>query len=149
MRTLLFVILGTGCSGLWAAGKRPYAVQLSTRLEAPSQAELRKRLGAPFAEGTAHPAGVNNCTELLAKGRAASEEGGPDAAPQKSTLAECLIFRTLIDAAGARSSSVADLKWDEQVMRLLPPELAVNVSDESLRAAKIASARGWKWVDVD
>src|SRR5881398_1289068 len=125
MRTVLcWLLLGAAFSGLGA--DHSYPVQLSSRLDVPSQAELGRRMSTAFAEGMAHPAGVNNCSELLAKGREAlwAPASGPDAQAQKSTLANCLAYRALRDAVGAHWSHVAELKWDENVMPLLPPQLA-------------------------
>jgi len=34
-------------------------------------------------------------------------------------------------------------------MPLLPPQLAINVSKQSILKAKVASARGARWVDID
>jgi hypothetical protein len=79
---------GSGFSGLGAedpqqsgSGNRRYPVQLSSRLSVSSQAELGGRIDAAFAEGTAHPARVNNCSDLLAKGRETllANATGPDA----------------------------------------------------------------------
>ena len=158
-RTVVGMILfWAGLSGLGAQTpeasgppKDAYPVQLSSKLDVSSQAELGKRMNAAFAEGVAHPAGVHNCSELLGRARYRIFAGaiGPDAQARRSTLANCLIFQKLRGAAASRSSYAADLKWDERVMPLLPPELAINVSSESVRAAKAASARGRKWVDLD
>jgi hypothetical protein len=149
MRTAFWLLVAAAVSGLGA--DHSYPVQLSSRLDVSSQAELGRRMSTAFAEGTAHPAGVNNCSELLAKGREAlsAPASGPDAQAQKSTLANCLVYRALRDAGGAHWSHVADLKWDESVLPLLPPQLAINVSKESILAAKVASARGGRWVDND
>jgi hypothetical protein len=158
MRTGLLCILATGFGALWsqdpqpsALQKRAYPVQLGSGLNASSQSELNRRLSAAFTEGTAHPDGVNNCSDWLARRRRlpASEATGPDAQAQKSTLVDCLVLQELRSAAAARSSHVADLNWDEHLMPLLPPQLAITVSDEAVRAAKAAAARGRAWADVD
>ncbi len=157
MRTLLWLIVGAGSCGIWAqqaprsTPKRPHPVWFSSRLKASTQAELGRRLNSPFPEGAEHPAGVNNCAEWLAKGTGAvgGEAAGPDAQAQKTSLAECLVLRALRDATAARLSSVADLKWDEGALAVLPPELAINVSDESIGAAKAASVRGQSWAELD
>jgi len=158
MRTALWLLLGAALSGVGAedpqhsaSGNHSYPVWLSSRLEASSQADLGRRMNTAFAAGMAHPAGVNNCSELLAKGRETlfAEASGPDAQALKSTLANCLVLQALRDAAPTDSSHVADLKWDQSVMPLLPPELAINVSNQSIRSAKAASARGARWADMD
>jgi hypothetical protein len=155
---MLCLLLGAGLSGLGAerpqhsaAENHAYPVQLRGRLDVSSQAELERRMSTAFAVGMAHPAGVNNCSELLAKGRETVllQVSGPDAQAQKSTLANCLVFQALRNAAAARLSYLTELKWDENILPVLPPELAVNVSSQSIRAAKAASARGARWVDVD
>ena len=77
MRTMLWLLLGAVLFSRLGAedpqesgsGNRRHPVQFSSRLSVSSQAELGRRMDAAFAEGTAHPAGVNNCSELLAKGR--------------------------------------------------------------------------------
>jgi hypothetical protein len=140
------------------ARKSGYAVQYSSRLNLSSASEIDKRLHAAFAEGTAHPAGVDNCVQLLAKcgpashgncdGRSSSTSKR-DLQAQKSTLVDCFILRELQHATRATSSHVAELKWDDHILSLLPPQLAINVSAESLRKAKVAATRGQSWPDFD
>src|ERR1051326_4572784 len=87
MRTLLWLLVGAGLCGIGAqtphapSGSRTYPVQLSSRLRATSQAEVGRRMNSAFAEGIAHPAGVNNCSEMLAKSRETllGAAGGPAA----------------------------------------------------------------------
>jgi len=138
--------------------KPGYAVQYSSRLNLSSASEIDQRLDAPFAEGTAHPAGVDSCTQLLAKcgpalpGNCASRSSSGsdrDLQAQKSTLVDCLILRELQHATPATSSHVVELKWDEHILPLLPPQLAINVSAESIRKAKAAATRGQSWPDFD
>jgi hypothetical protein len=141
-----------------SAPRKPgHPVHYSSRLNLSSASEIDKRLDAPFAEGTA-PAGVNNCTQLLAKCSVASKwncagqfpsTSDRDLEALKGTLADCVILRELQRATPATSSHVADLKWDEHVLPLLPPQLAINVSDEATRKAKQAAARGESWPDFD
>jgi hypothetical protein len=127
-----------------------YAVQLSSRLNVSSQSDLDQRLQAAFSDGTAHPAGVRNCVEMLALGaRGAGSTAGRDYLEQRSTLVECTIFQQLRRAAPARSSFVAALKWDGGILPLLPPQLAINVSNENTRAAEAAAAAGRSWADTD
>jgi hypothetical protein len=66
-----------------------------------------------------------------------------------STLVDCLVFSELRGALPAHSSFLRELKWDEQVLRLLPPQLAISVSAESKRAAETAANQGRNWQDVD
>jgi hypothetical protein len=141
-----------------SAPRKPgYPVQYSSRLNLSSASEIDKRLDAPFAEGTA-PAGVNNCAQLLAKCGVASKGNCAGQFPStsdrdlqalKSTFADCLVLGELQRATPATSSHVAELKWDEHVLPLLPPQLAINVSDEWTRKAKEAAARGESWPDFD
>src|SRR3954452_15426271 len=128
MRTVLWLLVAAAVSGLGA--DHSYPVQLSSRSGVSSQAELAERMDAAFGEGIAHPTGINNCSGLLAKGRETvfAKATGPDAQAQKSTLANRLVFRELRNAAGAQWSHLSELKWDENVMPLLPPQLAINVS---------------------
>lgn len=138
--------------------KSGYAVQYSSRLNLSSASEIDQRLDTPFTAGTVHPAGVDNCAQLLAKcgpalqgncaGRSSSTSDR-DLQAQKSTLADCFILRELQHATPAPSSHVAELKWDEHILPLLPPQLAINVSAESLRKAKAAATRGQSWPDFD
>ena len=146
MRTLLFVFAVSAGIPLLAqkpSAKRAFPVQLSTRLNAATPAEAGQRLSAPFSDGSAHPAGVNTCAELLLVANKIDGDG-PDAQARRSTLADCLVLKELSQASAARSSFVADLKWDERVLPMLPAELAINVSDEAIRGA-----RGKVWVDLD
>lgn len=141
-----------------SASRKPgYPVQYSSRLNLSSASEIDKRLDAPFAEGTA-PTGVNNCTQLLAKCGVASKWNCASQFPSTSdrdldalkwTFADCLVLRELQLATPATSSHVAELKWDEHVLLLLPPQLAINVSDELIRKAKEAAARGESWSNFD
>ena len=52
-------------------------------------------------------------------------------------------------AKAATSSHVAKLKWNEQVLPLLPPQLAINVSADAVRKAEAAAAKGQSWPDFD
>jgi hypothetical protein len=52
-------------------------------------------------------------------------------------------------AVPSSSSFVADLKWDERILPLLPPQLAISVSGENVRAAEAAAVAGKSWADVD
>jgi hypothetical protein len=141
-----------------AARKQGYTVQYSPRLNLSSASEIDQRLQAPFTEGTAHPAGVDNCTQLLDKCGYALQEGcgsqsssasDRDAQAQKSSLVDCLILREMQHATPSTTSHVAELNWDEHILPLLPPQLAINVSAESLGKAKAAATRGESWPDFD
>jgi hypothetical protein len=140
-----------------AARKPGYPVQYSARLKLSSASEIDQRLDTPFPEGTA-PAGVNNCTQLLAKCGVASKGSCAGQSPstsdrdlqaQKWTFADCLVLGELQRATPATSSHVAELKWNEHVLPLLPPQLAINISDEWTRKANEAAARGESWPDLD
>ena len=126
-------------------------VQYSARLNVSSRADLEQRLQAPFTEGTAHPAGVSNCAQLLAQRGHALHAQAPDREIQaeRSTMAECLVLHELRRATPARSSYLHDLPWDEHVLPLLPPQLAITVSAESERAASAAASHGQNWPDFD
>jgi len=122
-------------------------VEYNARLGVTSRADLDQRLRAHFAVGTAHPTGILNCEELLSKqGRQAASRGSQT---MHSTLVDCLVFSELRGALPAHSSFLRELKWDEQVLRLLPPQLAISVSAESKRAAETAANQGRNWQDVD
>jgi len=154
MRTVLLCILAAGVyappAQSWQQERATYPVQLSSRLETSSQADLKRRLSAPFKEGTAYPAGAKNCAHLLSKYRnEILEAAGPDKQAEKSTLTDCLILQTLAGARVARLSQVADMAWDKGVMPLLPPELAIHLSEEAVRGAQAADARGEGWADTD
>ena len=127
------------------------AVEYSARLKMSSRSELDRRLHAAFTEGTAHPAGVSNCAELLAQRGHAPQPQAPDREIQaeRSTMAECLVLHELRRAKPARSSYLRDLPWDERVLPLLPPQLAITVSAESERAASDAASHGRNWPDFD
>jgi hypothetical protein len=132
-------------------------VQYGSRLNLSSASEIDQRLHAAFAEGIAHPAGVENCAQLLAK----CEPGSPqhcaprssasdrDVQAQKSTLVDCLILQELQHATPSAVSHVAKLSWDEHILPFLPPQLAINVSQEMLAKAKAAARRGESWPDFD
>jgi hypothetical protein len=141
-----------------SAPRKPrHPVQYGSRLNLSSASEIDKRLDAPFPEGTA-PAAVNSCTQLLAKCGVTSKWNCASQFPStsdrdldalKGTFADCLILRELQRATPATSSHVAELKWDEHVLSLLPPPLAINVSDEWTRKAEEAAARGKSWPAFD
>ena len=139
-------------------GKSGYAVQYNSRLNLSSASEIGQRLHAAFAEGTAHPAGVDDCVQMLAKCGPSSQGNCNGGSPHlsdrdfqalKATLADCLILSELQHAIPATSSHVAELKWDEHVLPLLPPQFAIDVSAESLRKAEAAATRGLSWPDID
>ena len=64
-------------------------------------------------------------------------------------MAECVAMSELRRAVPARSSFVRNLPWNEHVLPLLPPQLAITVSGESERAAKAAAGRGQTWLNLD
>jgi hypothetical protein len=134
-------------------GTGTYPVQYSSRLSLSSGAEISERLQSPFPEGTAHPTGIENCAQFLAKCKPGSHDCGASAdrefLAQRSTLADCTVLAELEDAKPARRSSVADLKWDERVLQLLPPQLSISVSEEARRAAELAAQRGESWPKFD
>jgi hypothetical protein len=137
-------------SGNSAGQSLTYAVQLSSRLNASSQSDLDQQLSAPFTNGTAHPADVRNCVEMLAPGpRGAGSTAGPDYLQERATLVQCTILQELRGAKPVSSSFVATLKWDDSILPLLPPQLAVNVSNENIRAAEAAAKANKSWADID
>jgi hypothetical protein len=135
----------------WNFTRAATEVQYSARLHVSSRQQLEQRLHAPFAEGTAHPAGVSNCVQLLdQRGRAAQAKGSErQVQAERSTTAECLVLQELWSAQPARSSHLRDLPWDARVLTLLPPQLAISVSAESESAASAAAGRGQTWRDFD
>ena len=81
-----------------------HPVQYSSKLNLSSPSEIDKRLDAPFTEGTAHPAGANNCRQLLAHcgeathgkcGDSGSQVSDKEIQARKSTLVDCLVLREL------------------------------------------------------
>jgi hypothetical protein len=114
-------------------------------------AQYSARLRAPFSEGTAHPAGVSNCVQLLApRGRALqAKASGREFQEERSTLADCLVLQELSTAKPARSSYLHDLPWDAHILPLLPPQLAITVSKEMEHAASDAASRGKNWLNFD
>jgi hypothetical protein len=139
------------------AHKPGYPVQYGSRLNLSSATEIDQRLQASFAEGVAHPAGVENCSQLLAKcepgsAKNCAEGSSPsdrDVQAQKSILVDCFILQELRHATPSTVSHVAELSWDEHILPLLPPQLAINVSQEMLAKARAAAARGESWPDFD
>lgn len=142
-----------------AASSQPkHPVQYSSKLNVSSPPEIDQRLDAPFTEGTAHPGGANNCRQLLAQcgeathgkcGDKDSQVSDKEVQARKSTLVDCLVLSELRHAAPARVSHLKDLKWDEHVLPLLPPQLAINVSEEATHKAAAAGARGESWPEFD
>jgi len=132
-----------------------YPVQYSSRLSVSSAAEISPKLQAPFTEGTAHPTGIGNCVQLLAAckhgthGCAASSASGRDLLAQRSTLADCTVLEELRNAKPANRSFLAELKWDEHILQLLPPQLSITVSEEAGRRAEAAAERGQSWPKFD
>ncbi len=133
----------------------PHPVQYSSRLNFSSSSEISQRLQAPFTEGTAHPSGIDNCVQLLAACKpgspecSGSSESDRDLQAQKSTLADCTVLEELKNAKPATRSFVADLKWDESILPVLPPQLAISVSEDARRKARIAARRGENWPEFD
>src|ERR1700677_609739 len=133
----------------------PYPVRYSSRLSLSSPAEISERLQAPFPEGTEHPTGINNCVRLLTSCKpgshvcAASATSDRDFQAQKSTLADCTVLGELRDAKPANRSFLSELKWDEHILQLLPPQLSISVSAEARGRAGVAAERGQSWPDFD
>lgn len=161
-RALTFALLLMSAALAWpqdaARGKdrsASYPVQYSSRLNLSSGAEISERLRAPFTEGTAHPNGIDNCVQLLASCKprsrdcAASSGSDRDLLAQRSTLADCTVLEQLQKARPATRSFLAELKWDERVLPLLPPQLSISVSDEARRKADMAAQRGQSWARFD
>ena len=88
MRTLLAIVALSVTSDL-AAQHKMSPVRPASKLTGTSVIDWQQRLLSTFSEGTAHPLGVDNCTDLLAKGKPAVLAGvnGPDSQAMKSTLA--------------------------------------------------------------
>ncbi len=126
-------------------------LQYNSRLNVSSRAELNGRLHAAFSEGTAHPPGVSNCAQLIAERGHARPAQTSDRGTQaeRSTMADCLVLDKLGRAAPARSSYLNNLHWDEHVLPLLPPQLAITVSAQSERAAQAAAGQGQNWPAFD
>lgn len=139
--------------GLVAICLAPLSAQVwySPRLQVNSPSDLDQRLHAPFAEGAAHPAGVSNCAQLLERRGPAPQKHGSDREiqEQRSTMADCLVLQELRGAKPPRVSHLRELVWDEHVLPLLPPQLAITVSAESQRAAAVAANHGRTWTAVD
>jgi hypothetical protein len=149
---VFFSLLAAGVWALWpqTPAQRSYPVWFSERLSVSTAAQLEQRLSEPFAGGVAHPDGIHNCAVWLAKGGSIAPNAvGPEAMAQTSALAQCLILREMQGAAASGVSHVSNLKWDERVLPLLPPQLGINVSRETLRSARMAAAEGRAWIDVD
>ena len=60
-----------------------------------------------------------------------------------------MILDQLWRAKPSRSSYVSDLAWNEHVLSILPPQLAITVSADSERAAVAAAAQGKNWAAFD
>ena len=135
----------------YATGAASFPVRYNPQLKISSRGQLEQRLREPFVEGTAHPAGVSNCAQLLAQRRRSSQAQASDRETQadRSTLAACAILDRLWRAKPARSSYLSDLAWNERVLSMLPPQLAIAVSADSERAAGAAAAQGKRWPAVD
>lgn len=143
------------CLLLWPVrnitGGESHAVQYNARLKVSTRLELERRLNAPFTEGTAHPPGVSNCAQLLARrGQTPkTQQSNSEFQAMRSTMAECLVLRELQRARPARRSYIQDLIWDEHVLSILPPELAISASGEAKRAAQAAALHGKTWAEFD
>ena len=148
MRTLplLLVLAAASCAlspqdtpGTSARPSGGFAVQLSSRLNASSQSDLDQQLTAAFTEGTAHPANVRNCVEMLALGaRGAGSTADPEYLQQRSTLVQCTVLQALRGAKPASSSFVAALKWDESILPLLPPQPLARARVRALTQAIVS-----------
>ena len=165
MRRLVFIVsvvlisspVVSSQDGPQTAPRKPsHPVQYSSRLNLSSAAEIEQRLHASFTEGAEHPVGVNNCVQLLAKCEPAMQDcaersstSDRDVQAAKSTIVDCLVLQELQHATPATTSHVAELKWDANILPLLPPELAVNISAELIGKAKAAAKRGESWHDFD
>lgn len=133
------------------SGSESHAVQYNSRLKVSTRAELERRLNAPFTEGTAHPPGVSNCAQMLDRPSltAKKQESNSEFQAMRSTMAECFVLRELQRARPARRSYIQGLVWDEHVLSILPPELAISVSGEAKRAAQAAASHGKTWAELD
>jgi hypothetical protein len=124
-------------------------VQYNPRLNAISGADLDRRLRAPFAEGVAHPKSILNCAQWLASRNRATRSLESESGARRSALADCVMLQELHKAVPAHSSYLHDLAWDERVLPLLPPQLAIAISAESKSAAETAASQGHTWRDFD
>ncbi len=131
------------------AASKEAQVQYNARLNVTSGADLDKRLRAPFSNDTAHPAGILNCTQLLARQGRVQQASGQEFQAERSTLVGCIVLRELRRAVPARSSFVRVLTWDEHLLPLLPAQLAITVSAEATRAAGAAADQGRSWQNFD
>ena len=135
----------------YATGAASYPVHYSPQLKVSSRQQLDQRLHASFDEGTAHPPGVSNCVQLLDRRSHSSQSqaSGREAQAERSTLADCMILDQLWRAKPSRSSYLSDLVWNERVLTLLPPQLAITPATEMERAASAAAAQGQNWAAFD
>lgn len=135
----------------FSTGAASYPVIYSPQLKVSSRKQIDQRLRAPFEEGTAHPAAVSNCVQLLAQRRNSSQAQASDmeTRAERSTLVECTILDQFWRAKPARSSYLSDLVWNERVLSMLPPQLAITISLDSERAAGAAAAQGKNWPAFD
>jgi hypothetical protein len=124
-------------------------VQYNARLDVTSAEDLKKLLGEPFKKGVVHPSGVLNCVQLLARQRNTREASGQDFQAAQSLRAQCVVLQELELAVPAKTSSLHDLSWDDHVLPLLPPQLAITVSRESTNDAAKAADAGRNWRDFD
>ncbi len=147
----LLILLCIVLPARYSTGAASYPVLYGAQLKVSSRQQLEQRLHAPFVEGTAHPAGISNCVQLLDRRRQSSQSQASDREIQaeRSTLVDCMILDQLWRAKPARSSYLSDLAWNEHVLSSLPPQLAITVSTESERAVDAAAAQGKNWPTFD
>ncbi len=155
MRTVFLCIVVAGACSLRAQSvlreQTQFPLQISPLLNLYTQSDVQQRLNTPFAEGVVHPSDTKSCAKLANKKREAVLEGagGSDAQAQVSTLAECVILQTLSRARPSRTSYVGELNWDANVMSLLPPELAIAVTEDAVRAVQSADSSHQSWAEMD
>lgn len=137
--TILFPFLANG---------QKYPVEYGSRLHVTSKAGLEKKFRASFEENTG-PAGVTNCSQLVAlHGREPQAKGNVDFQAE-SVLANCLAMDELLRASSARSSYLRTLPWDGHMLSFLPPQLTITASDEMTRKAVVFAGQGRSYLDFD
>ena len=146
---VLITLYASGCSPLATAEVVRWAAAL--RLENLETLEQRVTQSwatpIPVTRAGADSALMTDCRsyfELTATGF--------ESTPVKYQLAvgaECHALQALGEATPAQRTHLARFTLDSQALGILPPNLALSISNDELRAVEIASAKGLTWPEYE
>jgi hypothetical protein len=138
-----------------APTSRTYQVRWSKALMLPALSAIDQELATPLETpievvgGGGRKATVRDCNsalDLLGHGFEAPRD--VEQRVLRAASIRCLALRTLKSATPARRSELGTFHLSVDALDVLPPTLAVAVSDDALRRVREAEAQGKSWRDL-